>query len=172
MDMDTKMNMETSVPGQPAPIKIDMTMGQKYGLTVLKETPGGGHEVEMEYLNSRMGMEMGGKTMLSFDSTKKSSDEKANPAMVQMTAVFQKIIGAKIQYFLDASNAVDRIEGVDELMSRLSTGGPADAGAQIFKSTMFSKDQFKQMMSSRRCNRATPGRLNRASRWDRSAPWT
>ena len=145
MNMDTKMDMETSMPGQPAPIKMNMTMGQKYGLTVLKETLGDGHEVEMEFLSARMEMEMGGKTMLSFDSAKKTSADKAKP----VADMFGKIVGAKIQYFLNVSNDVERIEGVDELVDRLSSGGQADALAPL-KGTMFSKDHFKQIMSANR----------------------
>ena len=60
-DMDMKQNMELSMPGQPAPMKQDMTMGQEYGLTVLKENPDGGHEVEMEFLSARMGDGDGGQ---------------------------------------------------------------------------------------------------------------
>jgi hypothetical protein len=146
MDMDMKQNMEMFMPNQPGSVKQDMTMGQKYGLTVLKETPGGGHEVEMEYLSARMAMTMGGKSMLNYDSDKKAESDKANP----MAGIFGKIIGSKIQYFLDASNEVERIEGVNELMDRLSSGGPADAGVEMFKSAMFSKDQFKQMMNANR----------------------
>ena len=32
----------------------DTTMGQKYGLTVLQETPDGGREVELDFLSARM----------------------------------------------------------------------------------------------------------------------
>src|ERR1700690_412863 len=77
--MDMKMNMQMFIPAQPAPIKHNMTMGQEYGLTVVKETPDGGHEVEMEFLSARMGMEMGGKKLLDYDSAKKSSDDNAKP---------------------------------------------------------------------------------------------
>jgi hypothetical protein len=146
MDMDTKANTEIFIPGQPSSMKQDMTMGQKYGLTVLKETPGGGHEVEMEFLNARMRMEMNGRNMLDYDSDKKSAGDKANP----VADMFGKIIGGKIQYFLDVSNDVERMEGVDELLNRLSSGGRVDQGVEIFKGTMFSKDRFKQMMSANR----------------------
>jgi hypothetical protein len=149
MNMDMKQKMETSMPGQP-PTKIDMNMGQKYGLTVLKETPDGAHEVEMEYLSARMAMEMGGKKLLDYDSDKKLGSDKANPIGRPMADMFGKIIGAKIQYFMDASNEVERIEGVDELMSRLSSGGKMDPGAEMFKNSMFSKDQLKQLMSANR----------------------
>ena len=146
MNMDMKQNMEMTMPNQPGSMKQDMTLGQKYQLTVLKETPGGGHEVEMEYLSARMAMEMGGKKLLDYDSDKKPGSDKANPMAGPVADMFGKIIGAKIQYFLDASNEVERIEGVDELMSRLSSGGKSDPGTEMFKNSMFSEDQFKQLM--------------------------
>jgi hypothetical protein len=125
-------------------MKQDMNLGQEYGLTVLKETPGGGHEVEMEFLNARMSIAMGGKTM-DYDSAKKTPADKANP----MANMFGKLVGSKIQYFLDASNDVERIEGVDELENRLSSGSQAD-GLAPFRESMFSKDRFKQIMSANR----------------------
>jgi hypothetical protein len=143
-DMDMKQNMEFAIPGQPNPMKQDMTMGQEYGLTVLKETPDGGHEVEMEFLSARLGMKMGDKTMMDYDSAKKATTDKPN----QLADMFGKIVGSKIQLFLDASNEVQRVEGVDDLMSRLSTGAQADALASI--KGMYTEGYFKQMMSANR----------------------
>jgi hypothetical protein len=151
-DMDMKQNMELSIPGKPGPTKQEMNMGQEYGLTVLKETPDGGHEVEMEFLSARMRIAAGGQT-IDYDSTKKPVNDSANSAVaaIQKTLadMFGKIVGSKIQYFLDASNEVERMEGVDELENRLSSGAQVDWLAP-FKSAMFSKDRFKQIMSANR----------------------
>ena len=76
-NFDMKQNMEIFVPNQPNPIKQDMTMGQEYGLSVLKENPDGGHEVEMEFLSARMSIVMEGQTF-NYDSAKKSSAAKFN----------------------------------------------------------------------------------------------
>ncbi|MFZ0828345.1 MAG: DUF6263 family protein [Verrucomicrobiia bacterium] len=141
-DFSLKQTSDISVPNQPNPIKQDMTMGQEYGLTVLQADADGGHEVEMEFLSVRMMMTMGGKTLVNYDSAKKSSADSPNP----VAAMFQKIIGAKIQYFMDPSNQVARVEGVDALVARLATGGPADVTAG-FKS-MFNEGYFKQMIGS------------------------
>ena len=143
-EMDMKQAMQMSMPSQPAPIKQSMTMGQKYSLTVLQATPDGGHEIEMEFLGTRMGMEMGGRTMLAYDSGKTSADAKPNP----MADVLGKMVGAKIQYYLDASNTVTRVAGVDDLLARLSEGGQNVATAAL-KST-FNEGYFKNMMSSAR----------------------
>jgi hypothetical protein len=143
-DTDMKQNMELTMPGQPGPMKQDMTMGQEYGLTVLKATPDGGHEVEMELLSARISSAMGGKTLLDYDSEKKSPAGQANP----VAEIFGKIVGSKIRFFLDASNEVARLEGVDELVNRLSSG--PEAGALTPLKSMFSGDYFKQTMNQNR----------------------
>jgi len=142
--MELKQNSEISVPNQPSPIKQDVTLGQEYGLTVLKENADGGHEVELEILGLRMTMTMGGKPMMNYDSAKKSPGDKANP----VAGMFQKIIGAKVQYFMDASNRVERIEGVDAMVERMTAGGPADATTGL--KSMFNDGYFKQIMDSSR----------------------
>ena len=147
-DIDMKMNMEISVPNQPAPIKQDMTMGQKYEISVLKETAGGGREVELEFLSTRMMVAMGGKTMVDYDSTKKPSNDRKDPATVAFQKTFQNLIGSKIQYFLDASNNVERIEGVDALVNKLTTGGRGDPTAGV--KSMFNEGYLKQMIGDSR----------------------
>jgi hypothetical protein len=143
-DMDMKQSMEFSIPGQPAPMKQDMTMGQEYGLTVLQATPDGGHEVEMDFLSARMSSTMAGKKILDYDSTKKPTAGKPDP----LAGIFGKIVGSKIQFFLDATNGVGRIEGIDEMLNRLSTGTSPAQLAPL--KSMFSEGYFKQMMSANR----------------------
>src|ERR1700690_2847485 len=142
--MDMKQTMEMSIPGQPAPMKQDTTMGQEYGLTVLQATADGGHEVEMEFLSARMNSTMGGKTMLDYDSTKKSATDKQNP----LAGIFGKLVGSKIRFFLDATNGVERIEGIDDMMNRLQTGAtPADLAPL---KSIFTEGYFKQLMDANR----------------------
>jgi hypothetical protein len=143
-NMDTKTKTETVIPGQPQPMQQNITMGQKYSMTVLKEDPDGSHQVQVEFLSARMGMDMNGKTMMDYDS-EKSSSASTNPA----AAVFGKIVGSKITLFMDPSNQVDHVEGVDEMVSRLSSGPGNSAAASSLKG-MMSEDYFKQMMSSSR----------------------
>jgi hypothetical protein len=138
--LDLKQNSEISVPMQPNPIKQEMTMGQTYGLSVLKETADGGREVEMEFLSMRMNIAQGGKSMVDYDSAKKAPADNSNP----VAGIFKKMIGVKIKFVMDASNQVQRVEGLDELSNRLTTGGRGDASA-MFKS-MFNEGYFKQMM--------------------------
>jgi hypothetical protein len=141
-DMDMKQTAELSVPGRPVPIKQDITLEQEYGLTVLDETPDGGHEVEMEILSARVGVTIGGMTLPNYDSAKKSTADKANP----VAKLFGKIIGSKVQFFLNASNGVERIEGADALAEMLASGGRADQLEDL--KNLYSEGNLKQMMSA------------------------
>ncbi len=147
-NFDLKMNMEISMPNQPAPVKQDITMGQNYSLSVLKETANGGREVELEFLSARMTMGMGGKAMIDYDSTKKPSNDRKDAMTTMFQKTFQNLIGSKIQYFLDASNHVERIEGVDALVSRLTTGGQGNPAAGL--KNMFNESYLKQMVGDSR----------------------
>ena len=143
---DMKLNMELSVPNQPAPIQRDITLGQEYGLTVLNYTAGGGHAVELEFLNLRMKIDEGGKPVLDYNTAEKSSNLAGNPTATAVQKMFQNVIGAKIQYYLDASNRVERLEGADALMSRIAASGPANVIGS-FK-TMFNDGSLKQMINA------------------------
>lgn len=152
-EMLMKQKSTISVPSQATPMQQDMSMRQDYALTVLKANPDGGHELEMEYLNARMKMEMGGKTMMDYDSAKKAADAKADPTVGNILA---NIVGAKVRFFLDATNEVARAEGVDDLLKRIESSGAAGAGAATALKSMFSEDYFKQLMGQNRFLPAKP----------------
>ena len=140
--MDMKQTSEISIPGQPAPTKQDTTMGIEYGLTVLQATPDGGREVEMEFLSARMKTMTAGRTTLDYDSTKKSTAGKPNP----LDGIYGKIVGSKIRFFLDATNGVERIEGVDDMMTRLQAGAtPADLAPL---KSIYTEGYFKHLMQA------------------------
>ncbi len=149
-----KQKMDISVPGQPDPIKQDVIIGQKYSLTVLNENTDGGHLVEMAFLGVRMSVATGGKTILDYDSNKKPGGDKADPMAGPAAAVFQKVIGAKVQYFLDASNEVEGIGGVDALSNRLATAAQDDTAASI--KSMFSESSLRQVIRGKQIMPSNP----------------
>jgi hypothetical protein len=147
-NLDMKMNMDINVPNQPNPIKQDMIMGQKYALSVLKENADGGHEVEMEFLGIRMKVDQGGKTQVEFDSAQTASKDRKDPGTREFQKMFQGIVGAKIKFFLDASNRVERVEGFEEITKQLTAGGPRGGNSGL--DSLFSEGYFKQMMDGNR----------------------
>lgn len=138
-EMDIKETSEISIPGRSVPIRQDISISQQLGLTVLNESPDGEHEVEMQFLSARVGVPPGSKTLSNYDSTKKSPADGVNP----VAAMFRKIIGSKVQFFLNASNDVERIEGADELAQKLESAGEGNR-LEHFKN--FYSDGFLRQM--------------------------
>jgi len=140
-DIETKRNGEYLYPSQPDPLKEYKTMERKIGLTVLNAAPEGGHEVELEFLSFRDRITLGDKTVLDYDSTEKSSAPMPNST----ADLYGKVVDSKIRYFLNASNWVERMEGVDELAKRISSGAPT--GAFAFSRSEFGESYLREMMN-------------------------
>src|SRR4029079_10874780 len=130
-----------------------ISMGQKFQMSVVTERTDGGHEIEMEFLSARMKMNMGDQTM-DFDSESKAAS--TNPLATAM----QKIVGAKIRFFLDASNEVWKVEGTDELRKELTSGTKDSSG---ILNNMFTEDYFKQIMSQ--VKSLPPGPVEPGTSW-------
>jgi hypothetical protein len=124
----------------PAPVKQEATMNLQHSLKVTRELADGGHEIEMEFLRMRMEVVSGNQpTPMQFDSEDKSSTNATSAAL-------RRMVGAKLQLFLDASNEVWKVEGADEFAKRLSSAGSKDATAGAL-AAIFNKDFYKEMVS-------------------------
>jgi len=139
-----KINMEISGTNLPGAINQDMVLGEDYALNVLSADAAGGHELEMEFLGIRMTMDQGGKTLIDYDSAKKSSSGAGNPALAGVDKMFQNIVGAKIHFYLNPSNRVERVEGFDTLMNKMTAAGQAQAMDSM--KSLFSEESLKQMI--------------------------
>jgi hypothetical protein len=145
-----KMNMEITLPGRPAPMKQDVNLSQDFGLTVVKEDADHKSEVDMQFLSIAMDTSIDGKTVLDYDS-KKSAATSTNSMSAAIEKTLQGLIGFKLQYFLDSSNNVEKIEGVDQLMNQISAAGPAGASLK----SMFNDGYLKGMIGE---NQYLPGK--------------
>lgn len=164
--MDTKVDMTIDVPNQPNPIKSLVSMGQKYGLTVAQEDSTGGHEVDMEFLTTSMKVEQGGKVAIEYDSEKKSTDTKDRAAMA-FQKMFDGLVGSKLQYYLNATNGVDHIDGVDALMNHLAAGGPATQNSGI--KNMFNDASLMQMVGD--SHALPPNPVQPSDTWPSRRTW-
>ncbi len=155
-EFDMSQDMIMNIPSQPAPMDQQMNLGQKYFLKVLKTDADGGHEIEMEFKGVHVAMKTGDKVMMTYNSDTDSAASATN----QMAKIFGKIVGAKVQYSLDTSNNVVRVEGINDLIKRLQTGDRASA-AMI--RSMFNENYFKQIMNYNRF--LPPGPVQTGDTW-------
>lgn len=138
-EFNVDQKMVINAPGQRAPMNQQADIDQTLSLKVLSAGADGGHEVEMEFLSTRVNMQIGAQK-IKYDTESKEPPTGNNP----MAKIFSKLVGVRLDYFLDAGNIVQQIDGIDELADRMAAGGPAGAA---FKD-MFNEDYFKQMMST------------------------
>jgi hypothetical protein len=137
------MTQSTEMPmgGQPKPMEGSMEMTQQFTMSVLKENSDGGHDIEMEFGNVSMRSSGAGNEM-SFDSTKPAAEDGNNP----MAAMMRKIVGCRLKYVIGPDGTVQKIEGANEMIKRLSAGA-LSAGApeaEGFYKQMLSDDNLKQ----------------------------
>jgi hypothetical protein len=147
MEMTQQMDLPMPIGGKPA--RQDVQFGQDYALNVLRDRPGGGSEVELEFLAADMSVSISGNEVLGFDTRGEATGDEGNP----MVKPLRLMIGQKVLYHLDASNAVERVDGVQALKDKvLGAGGRG----QALLSTLFTEEYFKQIMSSSRHLPAEP----------------
>ena len=138
--IEITQNAETPLPNAPKPRSQATKMGFGYSISVLKELPNGGRELEMEFLSVKMESTDGDRTMLSFDSEQAAT---ANGAKNPVAPLFRRMVGARLKLLTDAAGKVEQVEGFDEFQTRIAGNGGAAMQAAV--KSMFSEDTFKQL---------------------------
>ena len=146
--VDLKQPMETQIPGQPEPMKQDLLLTQKYAHTVLSEAPDGSHVVEMEIVGTKMSMKGGQQGDVEFDSSDPAAEK--NPT----GATARRLVGAKVQIYLDASNEVQKVEGMAELKKLIGPTAKNDPLGLLTDLT--SEDTFRNLMKANQTLPPTP----------------
>jgi len=128
------------MPGGGKPTTQEFIMGQDYSLNVLRERPGGGREVELEFQSANVSVSMNGNEVLGFDTRGEATGDESYPGVKPL----RQMVGKKLTLLLDASNMVERVEGLTEFRDKVF--GDA-ASSQDPMAAMFGEDYFKQIMS-------------------------
>jgi hypothetical protein len=136
-----EMNQDTdvTVPGTPQPMKQKTKQTQDISISAVKERDGGGLELLMEIVGEKLESGMGGRTFLNFDSSQDLQKDAGNPA----AAMLRKLVNARVTYLTDATGNIQKVEGFDEFMDRVTSGAPAEM--QALMKGMFTEDSVKQM---------------------------
>ena len=136
MRLEMNQISETPLPGQPLPLKSEVSFTLNYDVSALKALDNGGRELELEFVNNTLNVLQGGVDIMSFDSAQ-TAGATQNPA--------RAMIGARIRYFTDAGGKVERVEGLDELARRISATGKSQEQA-VFKE-IYSEETLKRYIS-------------------------
>jgi len=147
--MELNQDIAMKTPNQADQGALEVKLAQDFNLSAIKQLDNGGWELGLEFENQTMDVSQGGHTLLSFDSAQSSAQE-TNPVAPMLRAM----IGARLQYFTDAAGKVEKMDGLDELMKRVSAvAKPQQIG--MFQQ-MFSEDTLKRYGSF---SEALPNRM-------------
>ena len=125
----------TQVPNVPQPVKSDVNFTANFDVSPLKALDNGGQELELEFVSQTLNVLQGGVNIMSFDSAQSTDDQ--NPA--------KAVIGARVQFFTDATGKIEKTTGIDELTQRIRATGKSEAQG-VFMS-IFTEENLKRFLS-------------------------
>lgn len=138
MHFDFNQNVATLIPNQPQPIQTAVIIGEDLDYSPQNESPDGGHQLEMRFDDESLSVAQGERKLLSFDSTQSPALDAGNP----IAPMFRQLRNARIDYYTDASGAVVRVDGVDDLINRTASVDKSE-GPSVFRQ-MFNENTLKE----------------------------
>lgn len=139
MRMDLSSTSEAVVPNQRTPIKQATRMAQDYTISVLKELPDGGKELQLEFTGTEMEVKMGESVVMSFDSAEDLRRNDGNP----VAPMLRRTVGGRLKYVTDVDGRVALVEGVGEFVAHVMQGSPPMIQAAL--GNMYNEGYFKQL---------------------------
>jgi hypothetical protein len=116
---------ETKEPNQPKPVKQVQKMTQDYNLSLVRELDNGGWQLQLEFESLTLEVTAGGRKIFSADSSQNPAQDSKNPVGARL----RKMVGARLQYFINANGKVEKMEGYQELVSRVAGKNPREQAA-------------------------------------------
>jgi hypothetical protein len=111
---------ETKQPNQPKPVKQLQKKTQDYNISLVRELDNGGWLLQLEFEGLATEVSEGSRKVFSADSTQDPAQDAKNPVGARL----RKMVGARLQYFVNANDKVEKMEGYAELVSRVAGENP------------------------------------------------
>ena len=127
------------LPNQPEPTKSSITVSKDMALTILKDRAEGGQEIEVEFIGNRVENKMGDKVVASFNSSDDPKTDRTN----MLAKLQRKVVGGKFTMVTDASGRVEKVEGVSNLVRKITLG--LDKNSATMMKAQFNEDAIKKM---------------------------
>jgi hypothetical protein len=140
MQMNLNQASDIDVPNQPIHQVLKLTQGLQY--SPLKELDNGGHEVKLQFESQNMNFSQNGQELVNYDSSDKATDE-TNRATKAVAAVVSAMLDTPLVYTIAADGTVEKIDGTDALMKRITTAMP-DQRQRSQLQQMFDEDTLKR----------------------------
>jgi RNA polymerase sigma factor (sigma-70 family) len=116
---------EMKQPNQSKPAKQVRKMTQDYNFSLIKELDNGGWQLQLEFESLAMEVSDGSRKVFSADSTQDPAQDAKNPVGTRL----RKMVGARLEYFVNANGKVEKMEGYQELVNRVAGENPQEQAA-------------------------------------------
>lgn len=136
---ETSTESSVKAPNMPEPIKTVMNNSRELALTVLKDRPEGGQEIEIEFVGNKIENKMGDRTVASFNSADDPKMDRTN----MIAKLHRKVVGAKFTMVTDVAGQVEKVEGVSNLVRKITLG--LDKNSATLLKAQFNDESLKKM---------------------------
>jgi hypothetical protein len=140
MAMNLNQVSDINVPGQPMHQELKLVQGLQY--SPVKDLDNGGHEVKLEFSRQNMSFTQNGKELVSYDSDD-TTPMATNSPTAAIGAVMRAMLGVPLVYTIGADGKVEKIDGVDSLMSRIDAAMP-DQRQRMQLDQLYDQDTLKR----------------------------
>jgi RNA polymerase sigma factor (sigma-70 family) len=137
MRMESTQTSETTPPNQSKPVKQVQKMSQVFNYSLVKELDNGGRQLQLEFESLAMEVFAGDREVFSADSTQDSTQDAKNPVGARL----RRMVGARLQFFINANGRVEKMEGYQELVNWVAGENPKEQAA--FRD-LFGENSLKQ----------------------------
>jgi RNA polymerase sigma factor (sigma-70 family) len=137
MRFESTQTSETTPPTQSKPVKQVQKMTQDFNYSLVRELDNGGQQLQLEFESLAMEVTVGDRKVFSADSTQDSAQDARNPVGARL----RKMVGAHLQFFINANGKVEKMEGYPELVNRVAGENPKEQAA--FRD-LFGENSLKQ----------------------------
>jgi hypothetical protein len=112
-------------------------MTQDFSLSPVRELDNGGWQLQLEFEGLTMEVGDGERKLFSADSAQDPALDAKNPVGARL----RRMVGAHLQYFVNANGKVEKMEGYSELVKQAAGENPKDQAAfrDLFNESVLQK---------------------------------
>ena len=100
-------------------------MTQDFSLSLVRELDNGGQQLELEFEGLTVEVGDGQRNMFSAFSTQDTAQDAKNPVGARL----RKMVGGRLQYFVNANGKVEKMQGYPDLVKQAAGENPKDQAA-------------------------------------------
>ncbi len=116
MHMENIQTMDAPVPGQTKPAIQVQKQAVDFQFLPVKQLDNGGWQLQLVFESVALEVSLADRKVLYANSSQVPTQDAANPVGARL----RKMIGARLEYFTDANGKVEKMNGYQELLTRVA----------------------------------------------------